>query len=282
MNENLLEKLLSHRFRGYAPVEHTKEGFLNAAKSAIKYFEIDTRASKDGVLYVFHDPYIEGHIFPETDSKVLDKIKIYKEETLPRLDDVLAIFKENFSSDTIFCLDVKDIGFEKEHIRLICKHGLEKQINIVSWCGKALMNFAEEGFWGPMFLSHQNLFSYGLKGRVSEYIALNKNKVKNFNVYSGKNVFQKVPKELYQGYFHSLRCRTLPENLLKILQKSGGGICVATKLFCKSLDEYCRKNSLKLWIYSVNEKNAFEKFASEEGIDIIFSDKAEQIYDALK
>ncbi|WP_460214087.1 glycerophosphodiester phosphodiesterase [Geovibrio sp. ADMFC3] len=275
------EKLLSHRFRGYAPAEHTFSGFCEAAKSSVKYFEIDTRASKDGVLYVFHDPYVQGLSFPASDSKDIDKIKIYQDEPIPRLDDSLKIFRERFSPDTVFCLDVKDIGFEKEHIRLIQKYGLEKQVAIVSWCALSLMNFNVEGFSAPLFLSHQSLFAYGLRGRVTEFFSKNRIKLQKYNVFTGKNVFESVPRELYQGYFHSLRCRTLPDKLLKIIRKSGGGVCVAKNLVCPQLVSYCEDNGLKLWIYSVNDINAYRRFAAIQGIDMIFSDRAESILKEL-
>ncbi|QAR32951.1 glycerophosphodiester phosphodiesterase [Geovibrio thiophilus] len=281
MTKTPVEKLLSHRFRGYAPVEHTFSGFLEAAKSSVKYFEIDTRASKDGVVYVFHDPYIHGHIFPQTGSTVIDSINIYNDEPVPRLDDALRIFKTDFSSDTVFCLDIKDIGFEKEHIRLIEKHGLEKQVAIVSWCALALMNFSREGFSAPLFLSYQSLFSYGLRGRLTEFLAQNRIKVKKYNVFTGKNVFESIPRELYQGYFHSLRCRTLPDKLLKVIRKSGGGVCVAKNLICPELVSYCNENGLRLWVYSVNEINAYRRFASMDGVDMIFSDRAESIFKEL-
>ncbi len=281
MTKSPVEKLLSHRFRGYAPVEHTFSGFLEAAKSSVKYFEIDTRASKDGVLYVFHDPYIQGHSFPQTESSVLDGLKIYADEPVPRLDDALGIFSKKFPADTVFCLDVKDIGFEKEHIRLIEKHGMEKQTAIVSWCALSLMNFSREGFSAPLFLSHQSLFSYGLRGRFTEFFAQNRIKIKKYNVFTGRNVFESVPRELYQGYFHSLRCRTLPDNLLRVIQKSGGGVCVAKNLVCPELVSYCADNGLKLWIYSVNEINSYRRFAAMDGIDMIFSDRAESILKEL-
>ncbi len=282
MTKSPAEKLLSHRFRGYAPVEHTFSGFYEAAKSSVKYFEIDTRASKDGVLYVFHDPYIQGHLFPQEESSVIDSIKINGGERIPRLDAALGIFSEKFSPDTVFCLDVKDIGLEKEHIRLIKKHGLEKQTAIVSWCALSLMNFSREGFSAPLFLSHQSLFAYGLRGRLTEFFAQNRIKVKKYNVLTGRNVFESVPRELYQGYFHSLRCRTLPDKLMQVIQKSGGGVCVAKNLVCPELISYCTENGLKLWVYSVNEIGSYRRFAAMDGVDMIFSDRAESILRELQ
>jgi glycerophosphoryl diester phosphodiesterase len=281
MKKTPAQKLLSHRFRGFANIEHTFSGFENAINSDVKNFEVDTRVSKDGVIYVYHDPIIQGHLIAEKESSFLDTLKVYQEEKIPRLDELLKLFKEKFAEDTRLSLDIKDIGFEKQHMELIQKYGLESRIDIVSWCAKTIVNFDRLGANLPLFLSYQSLFAYGFKGMLEEFWMRNRIKIKKRIVFTGKNIFDKVPEKLYMGYMHSLRSRTLPAELLKVIQKSNGGVCVAKHLVCPALITYCKENNLRLWVYSINEINGYRRFAEMDDVEMIFSDRAEHIMEQL-
>jgi hypothetical protein len=165
---------------------------------------------------------------------------------------------------------------EKEHLELIESSGLAGRIVIVSWCAAALMNFRKLGFLGQMFLSHESLFSSGILRKISEHSLKNRLRKNGRILRTGKQIFEEIPEHLHRGYEHSLVCRTLPDKLLDTLKSSGGGVCVRKDLLCGELENYCAKNGLKLWIYSVNDVSSFRKYA-ETSADKIFSDDAGRI-----
>lgn len=53
------EKYLSHRLLGYDEYESSINALKKIMNKKIKYIEIDTRVSKNGVIYINHNPTIK-------------------------------------------------------------------------------------------------------------------------------------------------------------------------------------------------------------------------------
>lgn len=90
-----------------AGIENTLRAFRNAVDLGYTYLETDVHASRDGVLYAFHDANLQrmtGRAARISDltSAEIDALEIGGREPLPRIADLLEEFPDCF-----FSIDVK-------------------------------------------------------------------------------------------------------------------------------------------------------------------------------
>lgn len=52
----MLEKLLSHRLRGFGLPDHSSSTLNRALRAPVPYLEEDARESRDRKIYLYHDP----------------------------------------------------------------------------------------------------------------------------------------------------------------------------------------------------------------------------------
>lgn len=100
---------LAHRGGASLPenagIENTIAAFHHAVELGYRYLETDVHASRDGVLYAFHDDTLErmaGIRTPIEDMPAheIDGVRLAGREPIPRLSDVLNTFNEaRFSID---------------------------------------------------------------------------------------------------------------------------------------------------------------------------------------
>lgn len=136
-NSSTLNKLLSHRLRGFSQIEHTLTALQKACNCQIPYLEIDTRTSSDREIYVYHDViFCNGNTsynLSKSSSHILNALKYRTGEKLLSLKKALSVFKKRKYSDQKLCIDIKDYGFEKEHLQLVRDYHLEENVIFVSW-----------------------------------------------------------------------------------------------------------------------------------------------------
>ena len=266
MGQSLLfRKLLSHRLRGFDDIENTAKALYQACNSTVPYLEIDTRVSKDGEIYVFHDPFFQVNRTTrsricDTPLREIDSWIYPAGERLLRLDKALEIFSNRRFKDQKLCLDLKDFGLECRHLEKVREADLEQSVYFVSWMPQSLVQLWEMGAKAPLILSHWNLYRYGLFGRFAA-ITLGK---------------------LRLGYKDVLICRELPKSLVRILKQSGGGICIHTSVVCEDLVSYCRKNGLKIWVFGARNFSQYVRYAKNPFINVVFCDDAATTKEALK
>lgn len=273
-----LNKMLSHRIRGFCDYEHTMSAFERALSSDVKYIEIDTRVSKDGQIFVYHD-YVtqKQHLgsstkFANSQSVTIESLRYLNGQKIPKLDELLERFGEQENTQQILCIDIKDFGFEQEHYDLVSKYGLENRVNWVSWIPQTCLALHKIDTTIPIVLSHWNLIKFGALGRaVGSFI---ENRMWGYQQYVaiGHNKYKHTLDEYSHGYQHALICTELPPELTESLASSGGGICVNTITVGKKLIKYCQANNLKLFIFSVNDSDKYNRFSNIEGVDVIFCD----------
>ncbi|MCG8050194.1 MAG: hypothetical protein JAY94_04355 [Candidatus Thiodiazotropha endolucinida] len=275
----LLSKLLSHRMRGFSDTEHVPSSFQRVGDYPISYFEVDTRVSSDGDIFIYHDPTfidIKGarHRLSELKGSKIRTLRHPDGEPIATLDQALNDFSKYSRSDQIFCIDIKDYGFESEHLDVVRANNIESKVVFVSWIPQSLYQLAQLGCQSALILSHWNLLRFGNFGYlVSHLLSKTLQGIGPF-VFLGKDRIRSSLEQLAHGYQHCFVASELPNDLLEILSSSGGGICVHTSMVRTSLIEYCKKNSLALWIFSINDVPSYQHWLNKEGIDVIFCDDA--------
>lgn len=283
-NAHLLPKLLSHRLRGFGNLEHSHAALLGACTSAVRYLEIDTRVSRDGQVYVHHNPSTGRHVrpgarFAGSNAAELELLRYSDGASLLSLADTLARFRRHAGRDQKLCIDLKDHGFEEVHLQLVRDAGLEERVCFISWIPQSLLRLAELGTRSPLILSHCNLLAWGSLGRP--LVSLLRNRVLRFGHYVliGADRATSDLGAFAHGFQHAVLCRELPEPLLGALR--GGGICVHRSLLGRALVDYCRENRLQLWLFSVKTVGDYLRYAEHPGVDVVFSDDAPGILSHL-
>ena len=274
-------KLLSHRFRGLADFEYSRHCFTDIGLLSIKYFELDTRVSKDGVIFVYHDSEFRmagsAHKIAKITSKEIGDFKYANEEAILMLADALQLFAQHSNQDQILCIDIKDYGFEKEHLDLVREYHIEDRVIFISWIPQVILKLKDTGTHAPLILACWKIKKMLLLGDFIDYLA--RNTIWPFKHYLmiGKNRITDDLQGFSTGYQHALVCTDLPGILLHALQESGGGICIHKSMYCERIAEYCLQNNTQLWLYNENNPAKFKRLADDDRVHVIFSDAALKI-----
>lgn len=93
--------VLAHRGGSIESYENTLASFAYAQSIGCKYIETDVQVSLDGIPYIFHDESLERitgikSIFSSITSSEIDKIRIFKDHPIPKLDTALKNFQNYF------------------------------------------------------------------------------------------------------------------------------------------------------------------------------------------
>lgn len=124
-------------------LENTISAFERAVALGCTWIETDVRASKDGVVYVIHDEDLRRlagahYRIEDTDSSVLDRVRIGGREPMPRLSEVLRRF-----SGVNFNIDIKSDQAVAPLIRLLRSAGHGAQIRLASFDTDRLVRVRE-------------------------------------------------------------------------------------------------------------------------------------------
>lgn len=269
------DKLLSHRIRGFGAPEHTAAALRTAVRSAVPYLEVDTRASRDGEIFLHHDAVTRTPRlrFAVNGAHALAAARHPNGEPLLRLEDALRIFSGRTHQAQRLCLDIKDHGFEQEHLRLVQRAGLESHTHFISWIPQTLVQLSRLGAQSPLLLSHANLLQYPLLAAVTRPWRRSVRRFGRF-VLMGRDRHEDELDGLRHGYQHSLVCERLPESLLHMLAGSGGGICVHYALAGRRLGDFCSEHGLQLWVFTARGPAHFTRLAARRDIAVVFTDDA--------
>lgn len=281
------QKLLSHRMRGYASIEHSQRAFRRVGEFPVTYFEVDTRVSKDGEIFIYHDSWFkdqdgEKYRFQELNGDEVRLLRYSNGESIATLEGALKDFKKYSNPGQRFCIDIKDYGFEENHLDLLRSIGIEDEVIFVSWIPQALIRLANLGALTPLILSHWNLLGLGRIGATIAYLARSMFVEFGPFVLMGDKEVTRPLGELSTGYQHALIAASLPPDLVQLLVDSGGGICVHTSVVKPDLIDYCSHHGLSLWIFSIDDLAGYERYANQPGIDVIFCDDAPNVASALR
>ena len=285
-NVALLDKLLSHRLRGFSTFEHTPSALDRACASSVPFLEVDTRVSQDGHIYLYHNAKTgrdinQACVFARSSAAQIDQLRFINDEPLLTLKEALQRFQHRTLPNQILCLDVKDYGFEEKHLRLVRDAGLDDHVYFVSWIPQTLLRLHELGVETPLFLSHWNLTAWGGRGRLLTALLRDKMVALGRHVIQGANRAATDLGGWRHGYTHTLVCRDVPDPLRSTLSACGGGLCVHRSLYDEALATYCLQHGLKLWLYAVNTPHQYAHDAALPAVDVVFSDDAPGVLDVL-
>ena len=266
------EKFLSHRLNGFDTEESSLQGLKNATKANIPYLEIDTRVSKDGVIYVNHDNFIKHQtgsisISHNSSVKIDNYIKKNNLKTI-KLDLLLDVFSKRANRSQILMIDVKDYGFEQLHLNLVGKYNLQKNIIWVSWIPQTLIEIDKISPDSTKILSFvpvNDAFA-----SITKNITIKKIPFINV-VLIGKDYFNKDLKNHAYGFQHAYLSAQLNQRLITLLAKNGGGVCISKKILTKNQLDFNKLHGLKTAVFSAQDRNEYNAL-SKKGVDIIFCD----------
>jgi len=265
-------KFLSHRLLGYGTQESTIEALSSAMNSEAPYLEVDTRVSKDGVIYINHNPTIESKrsslTIATTSSKKIDKFIHKHTLSTPKLDDFLNIYTKRKNKRQVLMLDIKDFGFEKEHLFFVNKYKLDKNITWVSWIPQALLELDKLSPNSTKILSYMPVndffanFTRNISIKKVPFVPI---------VLIGEYFYKKPLGNFTHGYQHAYFAKELNQELITMLSKNGGGVCVSKKILTKELITFNKKYNIKTAVFAAEDKQEYKKLANF-GADIIFCD----------
>lgn len=262
-------KLLSHRGRGFGYPEATLEAVRQSLKRGIHYLELDTRVDADKVIYCYHHP----RLLTRTGLPLLSGLagEVVARKGILRLDEALDAVAKVIAPDQKLCLDIKDYGFEESHIELVEHYGLAANTVFLSWIPQTLQRLHEISRTFPLILAHINLqFLRVGSGLIERLFDGREIRLFDFILLGPSPLTRALAHTI--GFQHGLLCAELPESYIRILQDSGGGICVPYLCVCDRLDAWCMSRHLRQWVFTINNKSRYDQLVDRQAIDVVFTD----------
>jgi glycerophosphoryl diester phosphodiesterase len=262
-------KLLSHRGRGFGFAEATPEAVRQALRSGIGYVEFDTRVARGGMIHVRHGTRI-------VTSRGAPNMRTFSDLALEalgvaRLADLLKVAAETIDPSQHICIDIKDFGYEREHLDLVEQFSLGSQTIFVSWIPQSLAAIHAIAPTYPLILSYLNLLFLPLGADPIEAMLADR-ELRLFDyIVLGPRAAER-PLRHTTGFQHALVSRSLSGPMCDILRASNGGICVPTWCVCDELDAWCARRSLRQWVFTANNVRTYERLRNRPGVEVIFSD----------
>ncbi len=280
-------KLISHRVRGFGRYENCRSALQRACRSDAPTLEVDTRVAADGRIFVYHNPRGRYHLdtrpdFARMDGAALRHVRYASGETLLEFDECLRIFASRRNPSQRLCIDMKDVGFERQHLALAERCGVSDQLSWMSWVPQSLRQLQRLGASGPLILAHCNLTRLGAPGRwIESAFARSTLRVARL-VLRGIDAETRVTTTLHHGFQHGLLCVQLRPDVETMLRESGGGVCVYRGLFSDDVAAWCRSAGLALWVFRVRTASGFRRLARHPGISAVFCDDARGVLRATR
>jgi len=160
-------EVLAHRGGAEESFENTIESFGYSISLGCKFIETDVQVSSDGIPYIFHDNDLNrisniSSNFDSLSSSEIDKLLIFENHKIPRLEDVL----NNFP-DTSFQIDFKSDEVVAPALEVITKTKSNDRVCIASFNSKRLEKIRNQHPYlcismGPNEVFKTLLSSFGL------------------------------------------------------------------------------------------------------------------------
>ena len=278
----ILNKILSHRLRGFGQFENSGAALRAACTSTVPWLELDTRVSSDGEVFVYHDasiriPGTRARPFSTTPGSVLSAIQYPDGEPLLTLKAAVESFARFSQPSQTLCIDIKDGGFESIHLKLVRDAGMEGRVVFISWIPQTILRLHKLGTSAPLILSYLSVLDLGYVGTgVDRWLARRRYRLGHFAAIGVESATEPLG-NISHGFQHALLCRHLPAPILNALHANRGGICVHRWLIGSRLSHYCREMGLQLWTFSVRTPSEYIRYAARPDIDVVFCDDASNV-----
>lgn len=279
-------KLVSHRLRGFGSYDNGRTSLERACASAVPYLEIDTRVAADGHIFVYHNPWVSSPLsirahFARTPGRVVRRARYPSGETLLEFDEAVEIFSRRSRVDQRLCVDMKDFGFEEDHLAVVERHGVADRVTWLSWVPRSLRRLRALGARGPLMLAHCNLTRFASLGRWIESACAGRTIQLSHVVLFGSAEERAIAGVFAHGFQHGLLASRLPAALERFLAEVGGGVCVNRHLVGEDLLRYCRAAGLELWVFRAKNAAAYRRYAALDAVSLVFCDDAPAVLSSL-
>ena len=202
--------IYSHRCLGFGKLENSIQALQAALFSTVDGIEFDVRLTKDHKWVTLHNPFFksEERSVLRVHTKTYNQIK--REVTL--LDTMLALFATH-SKEKLLMIDVKDVGEEKQLVRMIQKYDLYDQITIIAWEPEILRRvYARDKDikLGFSYIPIHSTLTF-VKGRAKEPLS-------RYKVVMNFNAMHRFDEKFSKGYSNQHYLSTIPDLPLASIQ----------------------------------------------------------------
>lgn len=264
---------ISHRFRGFAPHENTLKGLRAALDFGVQNLEFDVRMAKCGTPMVYHDEFAldgGGNKQYLCDYKASEYAQLGGAFAhMPSLDALFSTVKVHKNQTAKLLIDIKDLGFEEEIHALVMYYRLQNRSIYVSWVPEVLYRLHDLAPDIPLCLSHWC-------GDVSEDVA----RSHDIHISKDGNIPRLTDQYMTGVRYGWLAKKALSGDMLRILKRSGGGICVPEMMLTRALSNFYHNQGLFVSTFSYTDWSAINAHRAKLNIDMYFIDN-KQVFDEL-
>jgi glycerophosphoryl diester phosphodiesterase len=149
-------RLLSHRLRGFAPVESTLQAMTTALAAGVRHVEFDVRATRDGTLIAYHDPFFRAGngSWQQIDVWDFEALRRQPHMGVATVADMVARFAAGRTPQSRLHIDMKVAGQADALLGILNAAGVLQQTVLVSWMPSVLQEFHVRYPSLPMCFSH--------------------------------------------------------------------------------------------------------------------------------
>lgn len=268
-----LERLISHRFRGFDTHENTVDGLKAALDFGVLNLEFDIRVTRCGTPIIYHDEHAKDG---RGKKRLIAGLMARDIPNLggafahmPTADDLFKAASEHPNQDAKLLIDIKDGGFEEIIHALVCAHGLIGRVVYVSWLPNVLYAMHELSPETPLCLSHW-CKSPNRAVRLLHTV---------HDAMDGH-----VPR-LDRRYIHGERSGWFVNGGVKgtlrdMLKDTGGSVCVPVNMVTKDLVADYHANGIEVSCFSYVKWKTIHAHKDRFNVDLFFIDK-KAVFDAL-
>ena len=238
--------LISHRFRGFYPHENTLAGLNAALDFGVLNIEFDIRVAACGTPMIYHDEFAldkNGKQRHLCDFKAPSYNALGGDfGRMPSFEQLIKQISCHKNKSCRLLVDIKDCGFEHEIHALIMLYKLQERTVYVSWQADVLYKMHSIAPNVPLCFSYWSM-------DVSPEI------MTGHKVYKAQNGnITRTNKDYIIGERSGWSVATpLSGDMLDILCKSGGGICVPQVMITRALSDFYHSKNLFVSCFSYTD-----------------------------
>ena len=131
--------IIAHRGASSLARENTIESFKKAIEIGVDMIEFDVRKTKDQVLIVHHDEFMEGKSVKELTYDEISYMAIGQGFSIPTFEEVLKHTSGKIKLD----VEIKEEGYERELVALLCRYFKKDQFVITSFYDPCIKRIKE-------------------------------------------------------------------------------------------------------------------------------------------
>ncbi len=268
-----INRLISHRFRGFARQENTVEGLQAALSAGVQNLEFDIRVARCGTPMIYHDEYAldgTGNIRYICEVMARDFGSVGgRFSTMPSAEALLAAAGVHANKTARLLIDIKDVGFEVEIHALVVLAGLGHRVTYVSWLAQALYQIHDIAPDAPLCLSHWCKPPHRLIREIHTV----------FEALDG-TIAKTAPQ-----YFHGERGGHyvkggLRGQLRDMLIKTSGSVCVPRDMVSAELVSDYQADGIAVSVFSYTDWPSIMSADEKMQIDLYFIDN-KSVFDNL-